>query len=379
MSDIQGYTPDRFSAVKDRFAQNFIEGPDGLTEVGARFTVVQDGEVIFDLWGGATSRKADAAPFTEKTLTPVFSSTKAITALMIARLVDQGKLDYNAPVSGIWPEFGQAGKEAITLGQLISHQGGLSGFSPPIDPTTWFDVDATLEALCAQAPLWTPGEGSGYHPITVGYLMGEIFRRADGRSLGTALREDIAVPFGLDLMIGTPDSEAHRIAEMQKPTAAPNLGTIDTIKKAAFFDKGASPAGKGNEDWRRMEIPSTNGHATAEALARYMNIIATGGLIGGTRVISEEALTEATRERVYGPDKVLPFTLSWAAGFLRNRGIDIYGPNEKAVGHSGWGGSCLFADPDRKLSAAYVMTRQSPYLIGDPRPVGLIEALYAEL
>ncbi|WP_140984048.1 serine hydrolase domain-containing protein [Asticcacaulis tiandongensis] len=379
MPDIQGYAPDRFSAVKDRFAQNFIEGPDGLTEVGARFTVVQDGEVILDVWGGQTSRKADAAPFTDKTLTPIFSSTKAITALMIARLVDQGRLDYNAPVSGIWPEFSQAGKDAITLGQLISHQGGLSGFSPPIDPTTWFDVDATLDALCAQAPLWTPGEGSGYHPITVGYLMGEIFRRADGRSLGTALREDIAQPFGLDLMIGTPDSEAHRIAEMQKPTAAPNLGTIDAIKKAAFFDKGSSPAGKGNEDWRRMEIPSTNGHATAEALAKYMNIIATGGVIGGTRVISEATLTEASRERTYGPDKVLPFTLSWAAGFLRNRGIDIYGPNENAVGHSGWGGSCLFADPERKLSAAYVMTRQSPYLIGDPRPVGLIEALYAGL
>ncbi|MFT4089216.1 MAG: serine hydrolase domain-containing protein [Asticcacaulis sp.] len=379
MSDIQGFAADRFAAVRDRFAQNFVEGPDGLTEVGARFTVVQDGEVILDLWGGATSRRGDA-PFTDNTLTPVFSSTKAVTALMIARLVDQGKLSYDAPVSDIWPEFGQAGKDKITLGQLISHQGGLSGFSPPIDPTTWFDVEATLEALCQQAPLWPLGTtGSGYHPITIGYLMGEVFRRADGRSLGTALREDIAVPFGIDLMIGTPDSEADRIAEMQKPAAAPNLGVIDAIKKAAFFDKGSSPAGKGNADWRRMEIPSANGHATSKALAQYMNIIATGGFIGGQRVISEDTLTEATRERVYGPDKVLPFTLSWGAGFLRNRGIRIYGPNENAVGHSGWGGSCLFADPERKLSAAYVMTRQSPFLIGDPRPVGLIDALYSAL
>lgn len=377
MSGIQGLAPERFATVRDLFARNFTEGPDGLTEVGARFSVVQDGEVILDLWGGSTSRRADA-PFTDTTLTPVFSSTKAVTALMIARLVDQGKLDYEAPVSDLWPEFGQNGKEKVTLGQLISHQAGLSGFSPPVEPDLWFDVEATLTALCAQTPLWTPGEGSGYHPTTVGYLLGEIYRRADGRSLGTALREDITAPFGLDLWIGTPDSEAGRIAEIQKPTAPPRLGEIDAIKKAAFFEKGSSP-NRSNAEWRRMEIPSANGHATALALARYMNIVATDGLIDGKTLISQEALIEATRERIYGPDRVLPFTLSWGAGFLRNRGIHIYGPNDNAVGHSGWGGSCLFADVSRKLSAAYVMTRQSPYLIGDPRPVGLIEALYEAL
>lgn len=371
MVEINGTCPDKFAKVKDLFAANFAESK----ERGAHFSAVIEGETVLDIWAGTSDREA-TKPFTDNTLTPIFSTGKAVMALMVARLVDKGKLDYDTAVAHYWPEFGQNGKSRITLGQLISHQGGLPGFVPPQDPSIWFDVQATLDALCKQAPLWTPGTGSGYHPVAGGYLIGEVFRRADGRSLGTALREDLAQKFGLDVMIGTPDSEASRIAQMQKPTSPPDLGTIDKIKQAAFLDKGSAPAGRGSEEWRRMEIPSANAHGTALALARLMGAVATGGFIGKDRIISLGALGQATRERVYGQDRVLPFKLSWGAGFLRNKGINIYGPNERAVGHSGWGGSCAMADPDKKLSAGYVMTKQSAYLIGDPRPVGLINALY---
>jgi CubicO group peptidase (beta-lactamase class C family) len=371
MVEIGGICPDRFAKVKDAFAANFAEGK----ERGARFSAVINGETVLDIWAGSADREG-AKPFDDRTLTPIFSTGKAIMALMVARAVDKGKLDYDTAVAHYWPEFGQNGKSRITLGQLISHQGGLPGFVPPQDPSIWFDVQATLDALCKQAPLWTPGQGSGYHPVAGGYLIGEVFRRTDGRSLGTALREDIAAKYGLDLMIGTPDREAPRISQMQKPTSPPDLGTIDKIKQAAFLDRGSAPGGRGSEEWRRMEIPSANAHATALALARFMGVVASGGTLGKDRVISLGALGQATRERVCGQDKVLPFKLSWAAGFLRNKGIGIYGPNERAVGHSGWGGSCAFADPDKKLSAGYVMNKQSAYLIGDPRPVGLINTLY---
>ena len=128
-----------------------------------------------------------------------------------------------------------------------------------------------------------------------------------------------------------------------------------------------------------MEIPSANAHATALGLARLLGAVANGGKIDGQSLISPDGLARATRERVYGMDRVLPFKLSWAAGFLRNKGLSIYGTNPSAVGHSGWGGSCVMADPDKRLSAAYVMTKQSAYLLGDPRPVALINALYATL
>jgi CubicO group peptidase (beta-lactamase class C family) len=110
-----------------------------------------------------------------------------------------------------------------------------------------------------------------------------------------------------------------------------------------------------------------------------MGVVANGGVLDGQKILSLGTLGQLTRERVFGQDRVLPYRLSWGAGLLRNKGIEIYGPNERAVGHSGWGGSCAMADPERKVSAAYVMNKQSSWLIGDPRPVGLINAFYAGL
>jgi CubicO group peptidase (beta-lactamase class C family) len=370
MVEISGVCPDKYAKVKDAFAANFASG----AELGARFSAVVAGETVIDIWAGDADRQG--AAFTDNTLTPMFSTGKAIMAVLVARAVDKGKLDYETPVSQVWPEFGANGKSRITLGQLISHQGGLPGFKPAQDPSIWYDVPAVLKVLAEQAPLWTPGQGSGYHPVTIGYLINEIFKRADGRSLGTDLREDFAKPYGLDLFIGTPDSEEPRVATIQKPSSMPDLGKIDPIKQSAFLDKGSAVVGRGTGEWRRMEIPSANAHGTALALAKFMGVVATGGFIGKDRLISLNGLANATRERVYGQDRVLPYKLSWAAGLLRNRGIHIYGPNERAVGHSGWGGSCAMADPDKKLSVGYVMNKQSSYLIGDPRPVGLINTLY---
>lgn len=374
--DIHGTCPARFDGVKAAFQRNFTNGPEGLDEIGARFTVCQGGEVLLDLWAGHADT-ARTRPFAADTLVPVFSTGKAVMALMIGWAVERGLLDYEAPVAEVWPDFGQAGKAAVTLGQLMSHQAGLSGFSPAIDPTVWFEPEKVLEALCQQAPLWAPGTASGYHPITIGYLAGEVFRRADGRTMGQALKEDFADPADLDLWLGLPDAEHGRVAQMKKPTSAPDLGPIDAIKTAAFLDKGSAPAGRGSADWRRMEIPSANIHATAEALARMLALALPEGVAG--KALSGATRTAMTRERISGPDRVLPFDMSWAAGFTRNQGLGIFGPNPDTVGHCGWGGSCALADPETGVTAAYVMTRQSPHLIGDPRATALIDAFYAAL
>ena len=370
--DIFGRVEPRFGKVKDAFARNFAEGQ----ERGARFSLVIDGAVQADLWAGVMDRDGQK-PFDDKTLTCIFSTTKAVAAIMMARLVDQGKLDYEQSVASISPDFAQGGKAGITVGQLLSHQAGLSGFKPAQDPSIWFEPEAVVRLLCAQAPLWPLGEGSGYHPIAAGYLVAEIFRRQDGRSMGTALREDFASLIGADLMIGTSESEFWRIADMQKPPAAPDLGVIDPIKQAAFLDKGSNPGGRSSAEWRVLEVPSANGHATALALAKYLGIVAGNGQVAGQSILSSGALNQLTRERVFGQDKVVPFRVSWAAGLMRNKGLNIYGPNERSVGHSGWGGSCAMADADKKLSCAYVMNKQSAHLIGDPRAVNLINAVYA--
>ena len=372
LPEIHGLCPSRFNAVKDAFAANFVDAPEGLNELAARFSVVIDGELALDLWAGSADL-AGKQPFAEDTLVPVFSTGKAVMALMIARCVDRGLLSYEDRVADHWPAFGAAGKATLTVGQLMSHQSGLPGFSEAVDPTIWFDVPAVLARLAAQAPMWAPGTASGYHPVTIGYLANEVFRRATGRTMGHALRQDFS---DLDLWMGLPESEHGRVAQMRKPTAAPSLGVVDPIKQAAFLDRGSAPGGRGSAAWREMEIPSANLHGTALGLARLLGVVANGGVLAGRPVLSAGTLDQLTRERIQGPDKVLPFEISWAAGLMRNDGLKVFGPDE-AVGHYGWGGSMAMADPSRRLSAAYVMTRQSPHLIGDPRPKRLLDALYA--
>jgi CubicO group peptidase (beta-lactamase class C family) len=372
--EIKGVCPERFSAVRDAFAANFAQD----RELGARFALAIEGEIVVDIWAGYADRKR-TVPYDERTLTPIFSTTKAVTSTVFARAVGEGLIDYRQPVAELWPDFAQAGKGAITVEQCLSHQDGLAAVIEPTEPQIWFDWDAACALLAGMAPLWEPGTASGYHPTTFGYTVGEIFRRATGRTIGEALRKDFAGPFGLDIWIGLPDSEHGRVADMQKPPGPAKLGELTPIKRAAFLQAWSAPGGRGTADWRRAEIPSANGHATAPALARLLALMACDGRLDGHQLLAKGIAADAGRSRIKGQDLVLPFVVSWGAGFLRNEGLDIYGPGAETFGHSGWGGSCAFADPQKRVSGAYVMNRQSQDLIGDPRAVGLIEAAYRGL
>lgn len=369
---IHGLCPPRFDALRATFEHGFAVGQ----ELGARFSLAIDGEIVVDLWAGFADRARTRA-FDERTLTPVFSTTKAVAAILIARLVDAGRLAYEQPVAEVWPEFAANGKGAVTVAQVMSHQAGLPGFLEPMDPADWFDWDAICARLAAMTPMWPPGTASGYHAITYGYLAGEIFRRVDGRTMGTALREDVAVPLDLDLWIGLPAAEHGRVAELEKPHGFATFGKLNDATRAAFLTKWAAPGGRSGAAWREAEIPSANGHATAPALARLMGFLACGGEVGGLRLLSADAIAQASRERIVGEDLVLPYRISWGAGLMRNSGLHLYGPDEQAFGHSGFGGSCAWADPERRVSGAYVMNKQGTALIGDPRAVRLVDAAYA--
>ena len=159
----------------------------------------------------------------------------------------------------------------------------------------------------------------------------------------------------------------------------PDFGEINAATKAAFLTPWSSPGGRGQAEWRRIEIPSANGHATAPALARLMGALANDGWLDGETILSPALIAEASRERIRGQDLVLPFVMSWGAGFMRNSAVKVWGPGEATFGHSGWGGSCAFADPQTRLAGAYVMNKQSTDLIGDARARRLIEAAYAAL
>jgi CubicO group peptidase (beta-lactamase class C family) len=372
--EIRGVCPPAFEAVREAFTANFAEN----LELGARFALAVEGEIVVDLMGGWADR-AMTRRFAEDTLTQVFSTTKAIASLMIARLVGQGRLSYRTRVSELWPAFAAEGKGALTVEQVLSHQAGLCGLPGPMSPADWYDWDGVCARLAAMTPLWPPGSASGYHPVTFGYLAGEIFRRVDGRTIGAALRADIAAPHDLDLWIGLPDSDHARVAQVRRPPAMPRLGEVTEPRRLAFFTPWAVPGGVDEATARRVEIPSANGFATAPALARLMASLALDGVLDADALLPPGLSAEAGRERIAGRDLVLPYDMSWGAGFIRNEGLWIYGPGRQAFGHSGWGGSCAFADPERGVSGAYVMNRQSAELIDDPRARRLIEAAYTAL
>lgn len=364
----EGYVAPGFERVRQAFDAGLAE------ELGAGLAVVRDGEVVVDIWGGWFNRE-HTRPWAQDTIVPVFSTTKGVSALIIAMLVEQGLLDYDAATASLWLAFGTNGKDKVTIRQTLAHQAGVPGFLEPIDPDLWLDPPACAEAIAALAPLWPPGSASGYHPLTWGYIVGEIAQRAAGRSLGTILREDICEPLGIDFRIGTPESEHARIAEMRKPSRAGDFGEITPPRKAAFFSKWAAPV-RGSTQWRKIEIPSANGHGSALGVARLFEAYATGGIINGVRVLSQEGFDNFTRRVWIGDDLVLPFHVDWRAGIIGNA-FGFYGPNPEAFGHSGAGGSCGFGDPVVGVSVGYVMNRQSHHIMGDPRSLALIDALYS--
>ena len=380
MANIRGVVASGFEAVEDAFSQNFDEE----LELGAGFAAWIDDECIVDLQGGWADRRK-TEHWNDKTLVPVFSTTKAISALSFAFSLFQRFPDdedpYAITVGEVWPEFRAAGKDSITIGQILSHQAGLPGFKDAIDPELWLQPSRMAEKLAEERPMWRPGDRSGYHPLTWGYLVGELAQRLSGKSIGQTLISEFTNADGrhanrdiIDFWLGTPEREHHRIAEMRRPTSAPDLGDINEFRTVAFLTKWAEPK-RGGEEWRTLEIPSANGHGTARSIAKLFSVYATGGRLGGNQLFTAEQFKTMTRRRTLSEDRVLPFTMEFGAGMMRNNNR-IYGPNTETLGHAGWGGSCGFGDPDRQLSVAYVMNKQSNKLQTDERAQRLIAALY---
>ena len=158
-------------------------------------------------WWAGHADKARTRPWTEDTIVNVYSTTKTMSFLAAFVLADRGLLDFHAKVTDYWPEYGQNGKQNTEVRHFMSHSAGVPGFDPKLDsPTDLYDWDACVDNLAKQVPWWEPGTTSGYDAITQGYLIGELVRRIDGRSIGTFFREEIAQPLGADFHIGMPPS-----------------------------------------------------------------------------------------------------------------------------------------------------------------------------
>jgi CubicO group peptidase (beta-lactamase class C family) len=377
-ADIGGWVEASFEPVIDAFAANF----DQHGEVGAAVCVYVDGEPVVDLWGGLADATA-GRPWTADTVVLVYSATKGVTAVCANRLVEQGRLDPAAPVASYWPEFAANGKEAITVEQVLSHQAGLplvEGDYTLAETLAWFPM---VESLARQAPIWEPGTKHGYHMRTYGWLVGELVRRVDGRTIGAYFHDEVATPLGLDFWIGLPEEIEPRVARLLPPKR--DLGEL--LRKLGgdllLADVFSNPAGRYgyNEMWNTREVhaaelPSSNGVGDARALARlYASCI---GEVDGVRTLRPETVVRATTERACGKDEVLMIDSCFGLGFML--GASFGAANRpSAFGHAGAGGSLAFADPDARLGFGYVMNDLRFDPTGDPRSEELVRAVYRAL
>ncbi|MFI5802072.1 serine hydrolase domain-containing protein [Streptomyces sp. NPDC051561] len=381
---IGGRCDRRFASVRAAFEENFLK----RDELGAAVTVRVDGEVVVDLWGGW----ADAGmnrPWERDTLVNVWSTTKGPTALCAHLLADRGELDLDAPVASYWPEFAAAGKEGVLVRHLLSHRAGVAGLRMPHSLAELYDWELTCERLAATEPWWEPGTRSGYHAITYGFLVGEVVRRVSGLRPAEFLRREVTGPLGIDFTIGLPEKEAGRAAELVHTTAPPTseqaaiYAQLEPVALASLLNPGAGAREANSAAWRAAEVPAANGHGTARAVAELYEVFARQGVTGGTRVLSAESAERvregqgACRDLVlgagFGHETEIGLGL-WLSGENRS-----YGPNPRAVGHDGFGGSCGLADPEAGVSVGYVMNRMGSNIADDPRKMALVEGVYASL
>jgi CubicO group peptidase (beta-lactamase class C family) len=373
--------------VRRAFEQNFVHGK----EIGAAVAAWVNGELVVNLWAG-TADEAGTKPWQVDTLSTVLSGTKGLTSTCVHQLVERGDLDLNAPVARYWPEFAQAGKQDITLGMVMSHRSGVIGPRQRMDWTQVTDWDLVCERLAAAEPWWEPGTAQGYHMTTFGFILGEVFRRVTGDTVGQYLRTEIAEPLGAEIHIGLPRTEQHRCADrVAKPHIRQMLADVNAPgyptslaehpKAGLAVSMGFAPDDEvGSNDldlWRELEFPGTNGQVSALGLATFYNALAQEKLLSRKHMdlirVSQGGLE---RDLVLGP-RVADH--GWGLGYMLNQRC-VNGPNPSIFGHGGLGGSFGFVDLESRIGYAYVMNHFDPTKANaDPRSVVMSNEIYAVL
>jgi len=368
--------------LKPLFRENFEK----FGELGAAVSVWQNGKPVVDLYGGFCDARHEK-PWTADTLVLVWSATKGIGSACLLHALQEHKINLDRPVAEFWPEFAQAGKEKITLAQLLSHQAGLCALDRRVDV---LDYDGVIRALEAQKPLWPPGTAHGYHARTFGFLLDELVRRIAGKALSDYWQENFARPLQLDFWIGLPKRENSRVATMYVPKIgkAPepkqfyaDLVTPGTLARKTFTSPhGLNAVSAMNTPAIRAQpIVSFGGIGSASALAKFYSMLANGGKADGQAFFSGETLELMRVTLTDGIDRVFQIPTAFSAGFMKdsqNAARRMFGPSRTSFGHPGAGGSHAFCDPENRIAFAYVMNQMEQSLLPNEKSLRLVDAIY---
>ncbi|MFJ7131867.1 serine hydrolase domain-containing protein [Streptomyces fungicidicus] len=383
--DVHGTVAGGFEPVGEAFARNFGT----LGDRGAAVAVYRDGRRVVDLWAGV--KDVDGTePWRRDTAQVVRSATKGVAAAVLLLLHQRGELDLDAPVGHYWPGFKAHGKERLLVRHVLNHRAGLPVLDDPLTPAEAADPPRAAEAVAAQAPAWEPGTDHGYHALTYGWLVDELVRRVTGRGCGEWIASEIAAPLGLDLWVGLPDEQAHRVGTVGRIEGPEPSGALRARPKRSVTDAYADPASltrrtfaaiapfpdHNDPAFRAAALPAANGIATADGLARfYASLI---GPVDGVRLLDPATVEAARAEESAGPDRVLVVGTRFGLGYmLHGSASPFLAPG--SFGHPGRGGSLGFADPESGIAFGYVTNGFRRTVTADPRAQALIRAVRAAL
>lgn len=390
---LEGFYEKKFEEVYREFLINFSQ----RGEAGGSVCITRHGRTVLDLWGGYADTEAKT-PWTEDTVSVVWSSTKGATSLALNMLISQGLVDLHAPVSDYWPEYGQNGKEKTTVKMVLAHQTGIQHLTAKVKPEGYADWDYIVSLIEEQAPSFEPGTAYGYQALTHGWLVGELVRRVTGKSLGDYIRDEIALPLGADFQLGLEEKDYERAASMIFAELDPAGSHVDFFKKVffepesiqagVFFNDGGYMMAFDSPVYRKADIGAANGYTNARGLASLYLPLANGGSFNGREFVSKEVLKNMGSVYSASFDNTLLIPARFGLGFMKSMDNreDLNPHNseseilsEAAFGHSGFGGSVGFADPEEGVSFAYTMNRMGTGTLLNPRGQSLVDALYRSL
>lgn len=376
------------------FSKNFEE----REELGASLSVWKDGEEIVSLHRGWQDRDR-TREWKASTMVPVWSCTKGPAAISTMLALHDAGIGFGAKVESVWPELKASDGTGLTFAQLLSHQSGLAAMSPD-NRSTILSHPGVISALESQEPFWNPGEGHGYHPRTIGFLLDEVVRKVTGgTTLGKFWSEKIATPLGIDFRIGgIGASEIERTAtvyppRIQRPPKEEipfyrELARPDSLAQQAFSSPGGMRA---LSDVNKLEylqagLPALGGIGSARGLAAFYSILASDGMRDGVRVFPKPIIDAASTTQTEGNDLVLAMPTAFTSGFMRDP-VDeegeklrhLFGPSKHSFGQPGAGGSHAFADPENGIAFAYAMNQMESGVLPNRKSLDLVEALYDPL
>jgi CubicO group peptidase (beta-lactamase class C family) len=382
-SKTYGYTDAKFLKVQEAFEKSFEAKP----EMGAALAIYHQGLPVVDIWRGYKNSETREL-WDAETLSVIFSCTKGLSSILAARLVQEGKLDYEATVASYWPEFGVAGKSEVTIRDILAHRSGISAPRIPLSSKEITDWNFVVNRLANQEPLWEPGTGYAYHAITHGWLIGEVVRRITGLSLGEYFQSLLALPLGAEAWVGLPSKEQSRVSTMKVGTTLADLiiqqaearkpGVVDwseqamTLGGALEHELVGVDSGFNSAEIRAAEIPGAGGVATARSIAAIWSstVIETHG----HRVLEDATLVEALKVQSEGsPVWPVPGPWPrWGMGFQLDSEARRY-LSSKSFGHDGAGGQVAFADAGSGIGFAFLTNQMEA--IDDQRATLIIDTL----